>query len=308
LFWGIQHLFWFDFHELSFAVPIISWALFAFDKRKWRIAALLVISLLLVKENLGLTVAAFGIYFIFVKERAIGIGLIAAGLTWLGTMIGIVMPWLAGHSSYNHWSYASLGATPLKAAAHLLTHPWQLITHLFNNPTKTNTLYATFASFTWLPVLSPLWLLALPSIFERMLSDNQAYWAIGFQYSATLAPILAFATLDTLRRLKLNDKAALAITSLVLLNTVAFTVATQQPLTNLFHRSFYDMTDAKVGDEMIRQIPANASVAAQDQIVPHLSHRTKIYQLGITKYDADYIAINPGLAAHTRPAAKNSRL
>jgi uncharacterized membrane protein len=306
LFWGFQQLIWFDFHELAFAVPILSLALYLIEKKRWHATGWTTLSLLLVKENLGLLVAAIGIYLLFKRQWRWAAALILSGLTWLGLMVGVIMPWLAGHGQgYNHWSYGQLGSTPLAAAKHLLTHPWQIITHVINNSTKINTLSATVGAFLWLPLLSPLILLALPSIFERMLSDNTAYWAIGYQYSALMGPILAFATLDFFRRYRITPRVTTLLLSLALVSVVGFTYSTNQPLVNLTNKSFYDSGSAKIGDSMLKLIPANASVVAQDQISPHLSHRDHIYELGIGPRDADYIAVNPALPGGDWPISKD---
>ncbi|MYS07015.1 DUF2079 domain-containing protein, partial [Streptomyces sp. SID6041] len=60
--WGIAALIFFDFHEVAFAVPLLSLSLCAAGRGNWRTAALWSLPLVLVKEDLGLTVAAIGVY------------------------------------------------------------------------------------------------------------------------------------------------------------------------------------------------------------------------------------------------------
>src|SRR5581483_6322173 len=58
--WGIVKAVAFDFHEVAFAVPLIAFAVEALGERRGRAAVAWGLPLLLVKEDLGLTVAAIG--------------------------------------------------------------------------------------------------------------------------------------------------------------------------------------------------------------------------------------------------------
>ncbi|MBP7568662.1 MAG: DUF2079 domain-containing protein [Acidobacteria bacterium] len=58
------------------------------------------------------------------------------------------------------------------------------------------------APFAFLPLASPLLLLALPFALTRFLSDSPFHWGPAFHYSAPLAPVLALAAADGLARLQ----------------------------------------------------------------------------------------------------------
>ena len=59
--WGIQRAVDFDFHEMCFAVPLIAFSLEALLAGRWRRALLWALPLVLVKEDLGVTVAAIAL-------------------------------------------------------------------------------------------------------------------------------------------------------------------------------------------------------------------------------------------------------
>ena len=77
----------FDFHTEIFAVPAFLAAFDAMDRDRWKAATLWLIIPLLCKENLGLTVAAWGLYALFVRKKP------AWGLAWL--VIGLAQFWFA---------------------------------------------------------------------------------------------------------------------------------------------------------------------------------------------------------------------
>ena len=113
--------------------------------------------------------------------------------------------------------------------------------------------------------------MAVPSIAERFLAGNPAFWSEKFQYSLPIAPILAFAAIDTLSRLR--RLRSLAVVG-VLACGLVLSFAVVRPLRGL---SGY-MTAARAGeiDACLDRVPRHASVAASGALVPHLTHRPQV--------------------------------
>lgn len=59
--WGFQGAVAAQFHEIAFAVPMLAWASVAFVEQRWLACALWLVPLVLVKEDLGLTVFMAGL-------------------------------------------------------------------------------------------------------------------------------------------------------------------------------------------------------------------------------------------------------
>jgi hypothetical protein len=110
-----------------------------------------------------------------------------------------------------------------------------------------------------------------------------------------VAPILAFASIDTLARLRrwlakrwprpLTQLASLAVLAAGLVVTFALV----RPLDEL--GTYTWAAQAADIQACLDVIPPTASVSASDGLLPHLSHRYQIYLLTM-KADADYIAID----------------
>ena len=58
--WGFQGAAQAQFHEIAFAVPMLAWASVAFVERRWKACALWLVPLVLVKEDMGLTLIMAG--------------------------------------------------------------------------------------------------------------------------------------------------------------------------------------------------------------------------------------------------------
>ncbi|HVC76899.1 MAG TPA: DUF2079 domain-containing protein, partial [Candidatus Micrarchaeaceae archaeon] len=137
---------------------------------------------------------------------------------------------------------------------------------------------------------------ALPTFLERFWSSSANFWSFQYQYSMLPAPILAFAAIDTTVRIKSwlrGRPASLAPIVLAVGALVAGTVFTFGPIRPFDELSTY-ISDSRAAqiESCLTAIPANASVAASNTLVPHLSHRYEIYVI-TQRQDADYIAIDP---------------
>jgi uncharacterized membrane protein len=276
--WGIASAVGFDVHEVAFAVPMLAYATVALAHRRWRAAVAWSLPLLLVKEDLGLTVAAVGLYIAFHGARRIGLvtAVVGAFGTWLE--VYVLIP-AANHGTYGYTR--SLTGTLVDSGLAGLPHA----ALAFVTPeTKLNTVLLLLAPTAFLAARSPLLLLAVPTLAWRFLSTEPAYWGTGFQYSAVLMPIAFAAFIDTLARLKRtgNRRAATIIrTGLVVSLSVSVLYLPSFPLANLAHRSFWQADPrVAVADRIMALIPDGASVAASNWLIPQLTDRDTVTLFG----------------------------
>ena len=282
-FWAIVGGNLFDFHELALAAPILSLALYAMLTRRTALLIVSVVLGLLTREDLALTLAALGLYVAIAQRRVrLGLGIFAVSVTWFGLMIKLVIPELA-EREYSHWWYGALGSGPASALADLVLNPIDSARTFFTPRTKQFALLNLFAPWLFLPLLSPLVLITLPGLAARFFSDKPSHWAAqGFHYSLVLAPILAFAAVDTTRRLaplsaRLRIALPIALAAVVVLAGSYFTFGRLRPLDELRRLT----PPERVADihACLDGIPPTASVSATSALVPHLSHRPRIYVL-----------------------------
>ena len=197
--WEIQSLVGFDFHSLAFAVPILAVAIERADAGRWKAATIWVLLLLLVKEDLALVVAAFRVYAFLRGRRRLGVFLATVGVTAFGLFVGLVVPAFAG-GIYPHWSYGELGPGPLPALRYVVMHPIATLQVMVSPKTKLGLLAWVFLPGALLSLVSPIVILAVPLLLERVLSERPNVWSVGLQYSAPLAPIIGMAAIDGLWR------------------------------------------------------------------------------------------------------------
>jgi len=102
--WGLQGLVGYDFHQVAFAIPLTAFAMAALVEGRYRAVALWALPLLLVKEDLGLTVAAIGLCLLLRRQRRLGVGLAVAGFgTFLLTTLVIIPHFDHLFHTYRYW-------------------------------------------------------------------------------------------------------------------------------------------------------------------------------------------------------------
>ncbi|HSH31248.1 MAG TPA: DUF2079 domain-containing protein [Candidatus Saccharimonadales bacterium] len=295
LFWGIQNAIAFDFHEIAFAMPLISFGAFYAVGKRWRRALFFILPLLLVKEDLSFLVMAFGLFYLLYRQWWLGLGLVGLGASWFLIVTKLIMPGLAGGNKFGYWTYPQFGPDPISAAKAVLAKPWRVVEEMFQPRHKLKTGFYLFWSFGLLPLASPLIVLAAPLVAERFLSTNMNYWVMDFHYSATIAPILALAAIDGLQRFGrwLHFRRSVYLIAGLAVLLINVYLLPRYPLSSLVQPSYWSLSQSdRQGHAMLELIPPSASVLAQDTIAPHLTHRDKIYDLDQASPKADYVAVN----------------
>jgi uncharacterized membrane protein len=299
IFWGIQYAAQFDFHDLSLGVPLAASAIYAMDenRRKWFWASVLLLPF--VKEDMCLLVVFFGLTLLFTKwlrknpgfSYGEGAALVGYGIFmfWLETHV-LKLYFTGGKQIFTHWVYNGIGTGPLQALLTIILHPLRVAGIYFSDAKKIRTMAGMFAPFLFLPFCSPLSILAIPLISEKMLADQTNFWGFLYHYCAVLSPVLAMAAADGLSNLSRRmdrtpwgrafRKGILPISAAVLLLNIA-ALPIHGALRNLWDPAYYRYSETNtVGSWALKMIPPDASVLAQDAIVPHLSHRQTIHSLG----------------------------
>ncbi|MFI5934215.1 DUF2079 domain-containing protein [Actinoplanes sp. NPDC051494] len=268
--WGIAQAVGFDFHEICFAVPLLAASLAALAGHRHRVAALWALPLVLVKEDLGLTVAVVGVLIAVRGSRRTGWSLAAAGVTGTLLAVLVVVPALNPGTTY---AYGGGLFDTLRGA----------LAGFAGLPVKTLTVLALLAPTALLAVRSPLLWVAMPTLAWRFTSDNPAYWGTGYHYSAVLMPVLFVAFADALRRWR--DAGRSPAPPLLISLTVTAALVPAFPLAGLAAPGTW-RTDprAEAAHRVLSRIPDDATVAASNRLVPQLTGRAEVTLFG-GRYD-----------------------
>ncbi|WP_406862859.1 DUF2079 domain-containing protein [Streptomyces sp. HUAS MG47] len=272
--WGIASAAAFDFHEVALAVPLLAFALEALGRRRWGAAVAWSAPLLLVKEDLGVTLAAVGGYIALKGPRRLGLVTAAAGLIGSAVEIKLLLPAFNPGGGYAHGGnladgYGSLLSTLAHAPLDVL-----------RPDVKAMTLVLVFAPSALLALRSPLALIAAPTLAWRMVSENGFHWGTSFHYSAILMPVVFAGLVDVLARRRRRggpDAARDVRASLATVLTVTVVMLPSFPLAQLAQRATWRTTPhIEAARALLERIPDGATVAASNRLAPQLTSRCTV--------------------------------
>lgn len=268
-FFGIQNGVVFDFHPLVVAVPFLSWWFYFLEKEKSLLVLLLSFFILGLQENLSLLMIALGLV-VFWKKRFLGVSIIVLSTCWFLLATKVLMPYFSSKDSFLYF--------PTKP---LLT-PLTFLKEVFYPFEKTKTILVSLGAFAFLPIFSPLFLIPIFEQFtERFVGNIVATrWGISLHYSAPLAPILVYGTIKTLENnfFKKRKVILYGIGVFLLSLCLGYQFFLHLPLNMLAKKEFYTPSKNKPEiEKAIKLISAESGVATQNNLIPYLSHRKKIY-------------------------------
>ncbi|MEU7501758.1 DUF2079 domain-containing protein [Streptomyces griseofuscus] len=285
--WGIQQAVDFDFHEICFAVPLIAFSLEALLDRRWRAALLWALPLTLVKEDLGLTLAAIALVVAWrARQEAPQIRWYALGVAALGVLatlvtVTVVIPAFNGSGGYDYWTKVEGGPNPFAGAdTKIRTLAWLLL--------PTSGLFA---------LRSPLLLAGAPTLGWRFLSGEENYWSTDWHYNAVLMPVVFLALVDAVdisrhsQRTWLRAYAERLPTCAVV---AALALTTAQPLSALTESGTYHKPErAAAAEKLLAQIPDGATVEANVGPLSRLTGRCRVLWVGDSRgVTTDWIALD----------------
>jgi uncharacterized membrane protein len=262
-----------EFHEIMLAAPLIGLACYAARREQIKLLLLSLGLLLLVREDMGVYVALFGLYWLccYHQRRWLGVALMVAGVAWMAAIVMLVQPQLRAGTA------EALGGA--QASAQLiaaLRDPLALLLS-FASGSRAWAALMLLLPLAGLPLLARgeqllwggtvLFLLALPLSDAGGLTD----W-----YVAPLLPLLWFGAAVALARLAFPH--ALLGACLLLASTcVCFYLWSPFPGGKAFIPAEYVLTEHhRIGQAVLAAVPGDAAVVTQSGLGAHLAARANI--------------------------------
>ena len=204
--WGLQGAVAAQFHEVCLAVPLLAFGGVAFVERRWGACMAWLVPLVLVKEDLGLTVFMAGLVIAW-RRRGEGRSAVLRGLAYalfgIVAFVVTVKVLLPAMNPAGTWAYSLDGAatgagTPTAGttAARAIPSLWDILT---TPSVKLATLLVLLAGAGVVGSASPWFALVLPTLAWRFAGSVEAYYGWdSWHYNAVLVPIAACSLLDVM--------------------------------------------------------------------------------------------------------------
>lgn len=275
LFYGIQFAVFFDFHPVVIGVGLVSWLVYFLESNQKKLFTITLILLILTQENMGIALACLGLVYIFKKKYrrpAVFFFIFGFLFSFLASkIIAFFSP-----VGFQYWPEVSL-------------NPLKLMVNFFNTEEKKLVWLYSLSWFSFLPLLSPGAILAVFLNLAQYFVTGKEFAKMSspfMHHRAILAPFLTLGTLNALGLLKKKKIKPQAVSILLVIVALGLQYYFHFPL-NKLSKPIYWKNEAWMNDNqaLFKTIPQDASIATQQSLVPHLSHRKEIYLVWPRKHD-----------------------
>lgn len=281
---AVQNAVLYEFHIDPMAATALLCAIWAADGRRWRWLALFAAVVTLSKENFAVTVAWLGALLVLRRDVRPGLLLMAGATAWFLFATGVLVPALIAQDQSIHMNrFARYGDSVPEILLTVATRPWLLLGDLFP-PGAGGYLFGLLAPLAFLPLLSPVALLAMPGLAINLLAQYEYQRTLLYQYNALVTASLAAAALYSalwLTALAKAPRARLAVGAGLSAALLAAAVLGQ---------GVSDLRREQIGRVMWRNealarhtayalsfVPPGANVSVQMHMQPHVTHRQQAF-------------------------------
>jgi uncharacterized membrane protein len=274
---------WWHFHPECLAVTPLLFAWWFALHRRWGWYALCVVLVAATKEDAALAVIALGFVVAIRHSWRAGLLTAAGALSWLVVCLKLIIPHATGAvNPFYADQFADLGKNTNQILYNGVRHPSRVLRLAFRH-NRHDYYVKMFVPVAGVALLAPVVLLiALPTMLVNVI-NNQGYpHNYQYQYQALVSAGVFLAVVEAigrtarigLRRFQIGLVCACALASNV--------VWSPSPLNaRVYHGGIWAMhttPHVRAMDEAVHRGPAGAGVSASYPVVPHLTHRTQIYE------------------------------
>lgn len=312
--WGVFSALSFDYHDNVIAAMLVPWLFYYFRIEKFKWAAVYAFLIIISKENMSLWAffIFMGMALLFRKEkrkRKMSLIYCVVSILFFVVIMKWLMPLVANGVEYQHNSFSVLGDDFQAMIATLIHRPSYVFSLLFEIPPNAakylddigikSELHLTvlFAGGVFL-IFRPQFLIMLIPIYGQKLFNNDVVkWGVNLHYSIEFVPIITIAVYYYLKDIKTAKYAKFLAIVFLLLNFGSSMSLLDHRVSKYYshvNSRFYQKEhynrefNVKEVKDVMKLIPANASVSANTVIVPRMAFRDTIYSFPYVG-DAEYI-------------------
>ncbi|MEK7566535.1 MAG: DUF2079 domain-containing protein [Patescibacteria group bacterium] len=288
----------FDFHPVAFLVPALLAAFYFFYEKKWFWFWVFMVVAAASQEDAVLAAMFAGLFLAALrwdekKERKMGLAAALIALVYFVLSMKIIMPYFGG-GLLRLDRYAELGGSVGEIARNLLFNPALFFKTAFSAQ-KLSYLFWLFLPVAFLPfVYLPAILLLIPGLLENLLTSFGNQFSGFYQYDSMLIAGIFISSVYGLRTLlKRRPDKALLFKSIIICAIFAGFLLRSPVSPFSFPVEFFKSNERQQTlRQIVKSVPSGASVAAETNIVPHLSDREYVYMSGSEPFMVDVVILD----------------
>jgi uncharacterized membrane protein len=290
-----------EFHPVAFACPLLLFAFWYLDEDRLVAFAVFALAAIACKEEIGLVVSGFGLWYLFARgRRRVGGAIFVAGIAASALAVEVVVPHFSGSASAFYSRYTDVGGSPGGILRTLFTHPVRVLGDALSQ-SHLDYLLHLLAPLGLLGLLSPAVLVAaLPEAALNVLSKNPYQSSVYFHYTAGLiAPLVVASVLGAARLVRsrphLRSVLAPGVVVLAVLSNFwlgAIPIWAALPGGSDYQKNATRVTaHDRIAARAVALVPAGAVVSATNTLGAHLSARRRVLSFPRLD-DATWVAVD----------------
>lgn len=285
---------WWYFHPEVLGAAALLFAYWAADSKRWPWFWVATAVAVASKEEVALAAMLLGLLVAIRGEWRKGLATGGLSLAWFLVGIEFILP--AVNNGLTPWYFGffgEFGSSPLGVAFNIVRHPIKAMKVVLASD-RLDYLRMMFAPVSFLAFVRPLVLLiAVPMLAVNLFSTIGYHRQIKYQYSALVVAVIALASVEAIGLLGRSVGIRRFLVGLIAATSLAATIAWgPSPLGSQFPGLWPLGDDPRLESKQaaVSMVPSDAPVSAAYYLVPHLTHRTKIYD-----FPAPWTAANWGI-------------
>lgn len=273
----------FEFHVPVLATTFLTFMLYYFIKRDFRLFALFMTLSLLCQENIPLVIIPFGIFALF-KKRSMKWWLlpILGGCVWFLAVIGWIMPHFNKNTVQFVTIYSHMGNSLPEIVGYIITNPIAVIKMMLS-AVKLKFLFQLFAPLCFFPLLDTHILISGLLFVQHLLSSRSPEYMIEYHYDAELIPFIFISAVYGIKRFTnwpiVKRYLRSGIISIMLLAVSITCAVSFGPFIEIAvdkYKTTKDVWDLQK-ERFLEMVPDDASIVATFEFLPMLSNRKQLY-------------------------------
>lgn len=311
----------FHFHPEALAATPLMFAWWFATRARWGWFALAVVVALACKESVAMAVFVLGLLVAWRWNRRVGLLTAAGAMGWFLVATRLIIPLATGgEGPFYSDLYGQWGDDPLGIAAGILSSPSEVYDTL-TQADRLDYYRMMLAPVAFLPLLAlPVLAVGVPQVLVNVLSNHAPTYDIHFQYSTVVVAVLFPAAIEAMARSHVRMGGRRFLVGLVMATSLAANVAWSPSPVGVDFRSGIWPRESSIRhvalNEALDRLPDDAGVTATYYIVPHVTHRRRVYEWpnpfeaaywGVAGENthpvsnADYLLIDTQLLGDTEP-------
>lgn len=292
---GVMWINMYDFHGVSMAIFFTLMTVYFGLEKKWLWMYNMAVLAMMTKENVPLAMVMVGVgLMMYMREYKRGLVLIVMAVVWFVLTVFVVMP--LSNEGKPHWVWEWYQKPTLSQDGELKKYA-----DLFTNSDSIEYYDRLLRPWGYLPLLGLPWLvLSAPELAINSLSSQGQMKSIVMHYDSMIIPGLVLGVIFGLAFLKSrlkDEKWGSKLLFAPILFMLAFAAKENYfysplPTTRGHWKLMYNVGEDETRyANLLKTIPADASITASSPVRPHLTHRVHATNLPHGLETSDYVAI-----------------